>query len=172
MTIDTNALRRFQELWDPVMKAIPAVLDAAERQADLDRGISAKKIELDRIQAEIAETVAKAEHRVKSLNADALAALERKQATQKEISEARAAAAQQAAADAQQQQQALSSAQAKVASVESQLQSLQADYAAKRAAAEAEHAKVVRQLDEEIAQLKARKTSAEQALRDIKAKLG
>lgn len=172
MTIDTSALRKFQELWGPVLQTIPAVLDAAEREADLDRAINLKRMELERVQADLAEKVAAAERRVQSLNGDAAAALERKQAVLKELSEAKAAAAKQAAEAATQRAAELEAAKAAAASVQEQLAGLQADYTAKRAAAEAEHAQALRAMEAEIAQLATKRANAEQALRDLKAKLG
>ena len=40
MAIDVGALRRFQETWGPVLDAIPAVVNMAEQQADLDRALA------------------------------------------------------------------------------------------------------------------------------------
>lgn len=171
MAIDTSALRKFQDVWGPVLQTIPAVLDAAEREADLDRAINAKRIEFGRIQSEIDDKIAAAENRVKSLNADAAAALERKQAMLKDLAEAKAAAAQQAAADAAQRAAELEAAKGALAEVQGQIARLQADYSAKRVAAEAEHAEAVRQLNAEIAQLTTKKANVEQALRDLKSRL-
>lgn len=172
MSIDTSALRKFQDVWGPVLQTIPAVLDAAEREADLDRAINAKRIELERLKKEIAEKLVAAENRVKSMNADAAVALERKQAIAREVAEARAASAQQAAADAAQRAEELAAAKALAADVQSQIANLQADYAAKRDAAEAEHQSAVKGLQAEIKAFEARRAAAEKSLNALRERLG
>ena len=52
--MDIAALKKFQEVWGPVVEAIPAVIDATQNKADLDRAIAFKRQEFERIQADIA----------------------------------------------------------------------------------------------------------------------
>jgi len=42
MSIDIGALRKFQDLWGPVLETIPAVIEATAKQDDLARAIAAQ----------------------------------------------------------------------------------------------------------------------------------
>lgn len=172
MTIDTGALRKFQEIWNPVIKAIPAVLDMAERQADLERGIQAKQQELERIQKEIVAAIEEADRRISDANASLDSVAEQKRALQRDISEAKSKANIEAAEAEQTKKAMLDGLQASIVAVQAQLQGLQAEYAAKRAKAEEDHVTAVKVFEADITELNARKSAAEVVLRDLKAKLG
>lgn len=172
MTIDTGTLRKFQELWTPVVQAIPAVLDMVEREADLDRALQVKRTELEKVQKEIQAALDEADQRLSFANSNLDAIADQKRAIQREIAEVKSKANIEAAEAEQTKKAMLDGLQASVNSVQAQLQGLQAEYAAKRAKAEADHAAAVKALEADIAELDARKAAAETALRDIKAKLG
>lgn len=172
MTIDTGTLRKFQELWTPVIAAIPAVLDMVEREADLDRAIQSKKLELEKVQKEIDAALDEADQRLAFANSNLDAIADQKRAIQREIAEAKSKANVEASEAEQVKKAMLYALQVSIGSVQAQLQGLQAEYAAKRAEAEAAHAEAMKVLEADIAELDARKVAAETALRDIKSKLG
>lgn len=172
MTIDTGALRKFQEVWGPVLTAIPAVLDMVEREADLDRALNVKRVELEKAQKQIDSAFEEADKRLQAVNAEMTATMERSYKTQQEITEAKRKASVEAADAVAQKNATLTSLQAEITSTQSQLQGLQGEYANKRAAAEADHAQVVKAMNAEIADLEHRKAIAQAALDAIKAKLG
>lgn len=172
MTIDTGALRKFQEVWGPAVAAIPAVLDMVDREADLNRGIEAKRLELEKAQQKIDAAYAEADKRLMALNDEMSTVMARKTAVTQEISAAQNKAQEEAAAAEKQKQAALDALQGQIVAVQSQLQGLQGEYAAKKAQAEAEHAQAVKAMNAEIAGLEAKKAAAEKALDAIKAKLG
>ena len=172
MTIDIGALRRFQATWGPVIEIIPDVINMAEQQADLERGLAAKRLELSKATAEIDEAYAEANKQLAVSNEELVATGKQKAAVAAEIAAARQAAAK-AVEDAD------ASAKARLAAIEAQiaessavLAKIDGRIAADTSAAQAEHAAAVKVMQIEIADLERRKATAEKALDTLRAKLG
>lgn len=170
--LNVSALRQFQSMWEPVVKAIPAVLEMAEKKADLDKALQvhaatvekarkASEKEVARIAADVASAqaqldamgVQKAALAVQhqQLQADLLQRLERAEAEAK-AAEARAVAVQ-IACDSK---SAAAEAEAK------------ARIDAAKSAADAQ----TQVLMADIADLEKRRAAAEKALDTLRAKLG
>jgi len=172
MTIDIGALRRFQATWGPVIDVIPDVINMAEQQADLERGLAAKRLELTKATAAIDAAYEEADKRLVTLNAELVEVSSQKAAVAVEIDAAKQAAAEAArTADA--------SAKERLAAIETQITESAAvlakvgvQIAADTSAAQAEHATAVKVMESEIMDLEKRKAAAEKALDTLRAKLG
>jgi chromosome segregation ATPase len=172
MTIDIGALRRFQATWGPVIAVIPDVINMAEQQADFERGLAAKRLELDNATKAIDAAYEEADKRLVTLNAELVEVSNQKVAVAAEID-----AAQQAAAEAAKTADA--AAKARLGAIEAQITESSAVLAkvderivADTAAAQADHAVAVKVMQAEIADLEKRKAAAEKALDTLRAKLG
>ncbi len=172
MAIDIGALRRFQATWGPVIDVIPDVINMAEQQADLERGLVAKRLELGKAADEIAAAYAEADKRLATLNEELVAVGVKRVAAVAEINEAKKAASDAAKV-------ADTAAKARLAAIEAQitessavLAKVDAKIAADTSAAQAEHAQAVLVMQSEIMDLEKRKTAAEKALDTLRAKLG
>ena len=53
MAVDIGALRKFQELWGPVLEALPAVMDAVAKQEDFERWLHKAQLDLDAANAKV-----------------------------------------------------------------------------------------------------------------------
>ena len=172
MAIDVGALRRFQETWGPVLDAIPAVVNMAEQQADLDRALAKKRIELTAATKEVEAAFAEADVRLEAVNKELTAVLDQKSATLAEIGNARTqadVAAKAAEVDAKKRLDAITQ---KVDVKSAELATVDAKIVAETNAALAEHAKAVAAMSAEIQDLEKRKAAAEKALDTLRAKLG
>jgi chromosome segregation ATPase len=172
MTIDIGALRRFQATWGPVIAVIPDVINMAEQQADFERGLAAKRLELDNATKAIDAAYEEADKRLVTLNAELVEVSNQKVAVAAEID-----AAQQAAAEAAKTADA--AAKARLGAIEAQITESSAVLAkvderiiADTAAAQAEHATAVKVMESAILDLEKRKAAAEKALDTLRAKLG
>lgn len=172
MTIDIGALRRFQATWGPVIDVIPDVINMAEQQADLERGLAAKRLELTKANDEIAAAYAEADKRLAAVNEELVAAGVKRVAIVAEINEAKKASSDAAEiADA--------AAKARLVAIEAQITKSSAVLAkvderiiADTSAAQAAHATAVKVMESEIIDLEKRKAAAEKALDTLRAKLG
>ena len=172
MTIDIGALRKFQEVWEPVIKAIPAVMELQAKQADMDRWVAAKKLELEKAQKEIDAAYAEADRKLAAHNAEV-------EASQAEVKQARASAdairanaeaEAKAAADYIRSKSAnlakqVTEREARVAQLDAEIAKALADAVAPREAKIAE-------LQATISDLEKRQATAEKALDALRAKLG
>lgn len=172
MAIDVNALRKFQELWTPVINAIPAVLDAAAQQADLDRALAQKRIELEKAGAEIQEAYDAADKRLVAVNEQLTVIENHKKAVLEEIGVAKQESIAAAKNLEKKAHDRLAAVEAKVKTAESVLATLDAQVTAKLAALQAEFDAKRETLDSEIKDLEKRKAAAEKALDTLRAKLG
>lgn len=172
MTIDIGALRRFQATWGPVIAVIPDVINMAEQQADFERGLAAKRLELDNATKAIDAAYEEADKRLVTLNAELVEVSNQKVAVAAEIDAAKQAAAAEAkAADA--------AAKARLGAIEDQITESSAvlakvgdQIAAETSEAQAKHAEAVKVMQAEIIDLEKRKATAEKALDTLRAKLG
>lgn len=172
MTIDVAALKQFQAAFEPLVKAVPAIIDGLNAQADLDRSLAAKRKQLEelavkrtKLESEAADSLANVQLMVKQ-EQDRLAAV--KQALREER-EAAAAAALSAQTAAEATMQSLASQRTVLTESVSRLSD---QYEAKRAAMESELSVARKAAAAEIDALNARKHEAETALAAIRAKLG
>lgn len=172
MSIDVSSLRRFQELWEPVIQSIPAVLNMVEMEADMDRALAAKKAELDKVQKAIDAAQEQAQIKLNDANSELAAVASKKEALQQEVTELSIKAKDISDNVDKQRQEAVGLVNAAVAEVKAKLNEIQGEYSAKRAKAEAEHSKMITQMVAEIDALNERKEAAQAALDEIKAKLG
>lgn len=172
MTINVSALRKFQETFGPAIEAIPAVIEAVERQADMQREVNAHKAKMEKAQAEIQAAYDQADKRLADYNGDIAKLQEQKTALTKKIkadtdaAQAKAAEAK-AAADAE-----LAKVVEETKQATAQLASIQKDVKAQIAAAQAEHDAAMKAMQAEIADLEKRRAAAEKALDALRAKLG
>ena len=172
MTIDVGALRRFQATWGPVIDVIPDVINMAEQQADLERGLAAKRLELDKAAKDVAAAYTEANKRLTDINEELVSVSAQKATVAAEIEAARQTAAE-AARDAD------TAAKTRLMAIEAQITESSAvlarvgvQIAADTSAAQAEHATAVKVMQSEIMDLEKRKATAEKALDTLRAKLG
>lgn len=172
MTVDIGALRKFQETFGSAIEAIPAVIEAAERQADMQREVEAHKAKMQKAKDEIQNVYDKADERLKQFNADISRLQAQKDALTQEIRAERAAADASAAQAQAEAKEKLAQIQAETKRATDQLAGIRAAVAAQTAVAQAEHDASVQVMKNEIADLERRRSLAEQALDSLRAKLG
>lgn len=172
MAVDIGALRKFQELWGPVLEALPAVMDAVAKQEDFERWLHKAQLDLDaanakvqaakddvqKVRAKAAEDEAEMNARVKA----ALEAAERRSADAEEESRVRIKAAKERAAAAEQQ----------AILQETAVKTAEAQVKTKIAEAQKSHDAVVVNLKAEVKALEDRKAAVEAAIEALKSKLG
>ena len=172
MPIDTSALRKFQDVWGPVLDAIPAVLEAVAKQSDVDRELRIKKVELDEAGKKIDAAFVEADKRLSSVNSEMEQAMQQKEKALAEIEDAKKAQAADNAKAEEAQRKLLDEWNQKIASLQSQFSNVQTDYNKKVADAEADFAGRVLALEAEVKELEKRKATAEKALDTLRNKLG
>lgn len=172
MAVDVSALRKFQDLWGPVLESIPAVMDAVAKQNDLDRALQKAKKELEDAKKEVADAKVEAQSiRDKAAEEDATLVAKFNAAV---------AAAEQRVRDAEDAaQKRINEVGAKVIAAEQKLAQHQAAITAAEArskaniaAAEKQHAEAVKAKEAEIKALEDRKAVVEAAIETLKSKLG
>jgi chromosome segregation ATPase len=170
--IDIGALKKFQELWAPVLETIPAVVEMTAHRDDLARGIAQEETRLAKLQEEIASNVGQSEALLAKLrleieeiankrNAALDAYRADKQAAADEVTEAK----KQAAADAK-------VIKSKTAALEAAYEKAKAEHESKLAALQTAHAERIESLEDEVKGVETRKKVAEKALDALRAKLG
>lgn len=170
--IDIAAIKKFQALWEPVMSAIPAVIDMAEHQEDVARGLALETKRLADVQASIAATVSEGEATIARLkaevediankrNADLDAFRSNKQALADELT---------AAKDAFDDE--LKTYKAVVLGAKKAAADVETKYAAMQGELQKAHDARVVALEEEIKAIEVRRKSAERTLDTLRAKLG
>lgn len=169
--IDIVALRKFQEQWKPVVDAIPAVLEMAERKADLDRALEKHKSDVEKARKTAEQEMRKAADAIEKAQADYDALLQKQRELQSSIADTHAQAeiARQEAADSVGKAQA--DAKAATNKIVSQAKQAQADALAEALRAKTAHADTVLLFEAEIKDLEDRRTKAEKALAALRAKL-
>jgi len=170
--IDIGALKKFQELWAPVLETIPAVMEMAAHRDDLARGIAQEEKRLAKLQEEIASNVGQSEATLAKLrleieeiankrNAALDAYRADKQAAADEVAEAK----KQATADAK-------VIKSKTAALETAFEKAKADYALAAQALESSRETRITEIEVEIQAVEQRRKAAEKALDALRAKLG
>jgi hypothetical protein len=172
MTIDTNALRKFQDLWGPVLEAIPAVLEATAKKADIERELRIKQIEIDEAGKKIDAAFVEADKRLSSVNSEMEQAMQQKAKALAEIEDAKKARAAEAEKAIEVQSKLADDWNKKIAALQSQFVNVEAEHAKKVAVAEAAFAEKSAALEADVRDLEKRKAVAEKALDALRSKLG
>jgi chromosome segregation ATPase len=172
MPIDTNALRKFQDVWGPVLEAIPAVLEATAKKADIDRELRAKQIELDEAGKKIAKAFEEADRRLSSVNSEMEQAMQQKAKALADIEAAKKVDADNRAKAEKASAKVFDEWNQKIAALQSQFSNVEAEHAKKVSAAEADFAAKAAALDADVKELEKRKAAAEKALDALRSKLG
>jgi hypothetical protein len=172
MAIDTTALRKFQDVWGPVLDAIPAVLEAVAKQSDVDRELRIKKIELDEAGKKIDAAFVEADKRLSSVNSEMEQAMQQKAKALADIEDAKKAQAADNAKAAEAQRKLVDEWNKKIAALQSQFSNVEAENAKRVAAAEASYAEKTAALEADVKDLEKRKAAAEKALDALRSKLG
>ena len=172
MAVDISALRKFQDLWGPVLESLPAVMDAVAKQADLDRALSAAKRDFDKVMADVqvakdeAEAIrAKSVEQLEAFSVQMKAAVDaadRRAVEVEEESRARIVRAKEKA----------SAAEAKAEQQKAAVDAAESVAQANIAETEKKHAEVVKAKMAEIAALEKRQVTVENAIEALKSKLG
>lgn len=172
MAINPKELQRFLDVWQPVIQALPAVINAAEYEAELGRHVAILESQRDEALAKTAEA---AEQSAKLV---AAAKDELKKLESKKLSLAQDA---QSATDAMNSEVAAAKVQADLAidalqrSVEDARKAADAErtaIAAATAEAAAAATTALDDLKQQVAELEKRKAAGEKALDALRAKLG
>lgn len=172
MTIDISALRRFQDMWEPVMKAIPAVMELDAKQADMNRWVAAKKLELDTAQKEIDASYVEADVRLLACNKQMEEAVAKTNAAKAEFAELKSTESERLKTATARASQELSFVEAQIAQKTARLGALDGEMAKALADATAEREAAIAALNVTIKTLEARQASAEKTLEALRAKLG
>jgi uncharacterized protein YhaN len=172
MPIDTTALRKFQDVWGPVLDAIPAVLEAVAQKTDVERELRIKQVEIDDADKKVAKAFEEADKRLSSVNSEMEQAMQQREKALADIEEAKKAQAADNAKAEEAQRKLLDEWNQKIASLQSQFSNVQTDYNKKVADAEADFAGRVLALEAEVKELEKRKATAEKALDTLRNKLG
>jgi chromosome segregation ATPase len=172
MPIDTSALRKFQDVWGPVLDAIPAVLEAVAKQSDVDRELRIKKAEMDEAGKKIDAAFVEADKRLSSVNSEMEQAMQQKAKALADIEDAKKAQAADNAKAAEAQRKLVDEWNKKIAALQSQFSNVEAENAKRVAAAEASYAEKTAALEADVKDLEKRKAAAEKALDALRSKLG
>lgn len=172
INIDIGTLHSFQNAWGPVIAAIPAVINMAEQQADLNRALAAKRLELTAASDEIDAAFKEANSRLATLNQEMTEVLDKKADVMASIEAATVAAAKAAQAAEVAAKTKLEETLKILAARSEELAAMGADIDAKAAAASTAHANAVAVRTVEIQDLEKRKAAAEKALDTLRSRLG
>ena len=170
--IDIVAIKQFQAQWRPVMDAIPAVLEMAERKADLDRAMVQYTQDVEKVR----QAAAKDQEDAKATLVAAQAELDVLKARMdgwvqdlakfRRDAEAERAAADKSVADT------LAEGNKRMVEVNAAIAGLDAEYALKRKNAEEVHAALLAANHAEIAAMEAVRVKTQKALDALRAQLG
>ena len=172
MAVDIGALRKFQDLWGPVLETIPAVMDSVAKQADMDRALAQAKSDYEKAKAEVQAVYDDADKRIAVANEVLAAIADKQQKAQEALDAAVVAADARARAIEQEADVRIRSAQDKVLEAEKRLTELDAEAVKRMQAVEEAHAKAMTAFEAEVKALEDRKAKAEKAIEALKAKFG
>jgi BMFP domain-containing protein YqiC len=172
MNLNPKELQKFYDLWSPMLQALPAVIEAAEREDELKRGVTILEKKLQDIQTQIAAEEARVEPVRKEVD-DRIRVIREQRAEAQRGYEQYVADAKAHIAKIDEETEAdVARIKAKVTVAGSELQSVEREVAAAKAKANAEAKQQKAALEAEIAELEAKKKSVEDALESLKAKIG
>ncbi len=172
MSVNLSELRKFQDIWGPVLQTIPAVIEMVERKDDLDRSIAAAQREYDKVKTHIEDQLKIGTAQIDAAVVRLHEAEAKRAEVLKDIEAAKAKAREDASAAEQAKQERLAVVNAKIVEASNKLSVVEKDYSAKLAQERAAHAEATAAMQAEIAALEARKNDVQAALDSLKAKLG
>lgn len=172
MNLNPKELQKFYDLWSPMLQALPAVIEAAEREDELKRGVTILEKKLQDIQTQIADEEARVDPVKKAVD-DRIRQIRDQQTEAQRGYEQYIADAKAHIVKIDEETEAeVARIKAKVSVAGSELQSAEREVAAAKAKANAEAKQQKAELEAEIAELEAKKKSIEDALESLKAKIG
>lgn len=172
MAVKTTEIKKFMEMWTPIMETIPAVLDLADQQSQAQRELALAKQALADVEATIDEKTQAAKNNLNTLERLAAEANASWQAALLKAEEAREAH-KQALKDAETlESKKLKDLQARTAAEESKLVALEQDVAAKTATLTAQAEALIAQKQAELDGVEKLIASAQKTLDQLRAKLG
>lgn len=172
MDFNPKEIQKFYDTWAPMLQALPAVIEAAERGEELKRGITTLERQLQGIQQQIAETEAKVDPVRKSVDAK-ISELRNMQAEAESgykqyIIDAKAHIAEiNKETDAE-----VARIKGKIGEANAELRNVERELAMSKAKADAEFKQHKQAIESEMADLEAKKQAIEDALASLKAKIG
>lgn len=172
MAIDYNALRRFQEMWGPVMDALPSILEASAKQADIERVLRLTKLDHEKAVKDVGAVYAEADKRLAQMNKELEDIQAEKDRVRAEIEQSRIAYAEEVQKSMKTQQELLHAINTKITVASNRLATVEAEYSVKVEAAEKNVADTIAKLDADVKELEKRKAAAEKALASLRDKLG
>jgi len=172
MAIDTAALRKFQDVWGPVIDAIPAVLDAAAQQKDVERFLQSKRAEMEEADKKIAKAFEEADKRLSAVNSEMEQAMQQKAKALAEIEDAKKIDVDNRAKAEEAQRKVVDEWNQRIAKLQSQFSNVESEHAKKVIDLEADFAGRVLALEADVKDLEKRKATAEKALDALRSKLG
>lgn len=172
MNLNPKELQKFYDLWSPMLLALPAVIEAAEREDELKRGVTILEKKLQDIQTQIADEEARVEPVRKDTN-DRIRLIRDQQTEAQRGYEQYVADAKAHIVKIDEETEAeVARIKAKVSVAGAELQSAEREVVVAKAKANAEAKQQKAELEAEIAELEAKKKSIEDALESLKAKIG
>jgi chromosome segregation ATPase len=172
MNLNPRELQKFYDLWAPMLQALPAVIEAADREEELKRGVTILEKKLQDIQTQIADEEARVEPVRKDTN-DRIRLIRDQQTEAQRGYEQYVADAKAHIVKIDEETEAeVARIKAKVSVAGAELQSAEREIVVAKAKANAEAKQQKAELEAEIAELEAKKKSIEDALESLKAKIG
>lgn len=172
MNLNPKELQKFYDLWSPMLQALPAVIEAAEREDELKRGVTILEKKLQDIQTQIADEEARVEPVRKDTN-DRIRLIRDQQTEAQRGYEQYVADAKAHIVKIDEETEAeVARIKAKVSVAGAELQSAEREVVVAKAKANAEAKQQKAELEAEITELEAKKKSIEDALESLKAKIG
>lgn len=172
MTIDTGALRKFKDIYAPIIGVIDEVLTLEAKKADLERWVAEKQREMTTAQEEIAAAYAEADERLAAHNEVVAAAQERVKAARELGDELKRNAAEEVSRVQEAAQARLDELTAAITDRQTTLAGLDAEIAKLLLEATAPREARIAELNATIKDLEKRQATAEKALDSLRAKLG
>ena len=172
MTLNSKELQKFYDLWSPMLQALPAVIEAAEREEELKRGVTILETKLQNIQTQIASEEARVEPVRKDVDDQIRKIREQRAEAQRGYEQYVADAKAHIVKIDEETEEEVTRIKAKITVAGSELQSAERDVAAVKAKANAEAKQQKAELEAEIEALEAKKKAVEDALESLKAKIG
>jgi hypothetical protein len=170
--MDINALRKFADTFGPAIEAIPAVIDAVSKKADLDREMAVLLKDIAAAKVEIQKSYDEADARIAVANQTLTELLEKQGQVVKETDAARKAADEKAKRTLTATNDKVVAAEAQLAGLQNKILSADADLQAKLQAMELEASNKQAELEAKTKDAEKRFAAAEKALESLKAKLG
>jgi chromosome segregation ATPase len=172
MNLNPRELQKFYDLWAPMLQALPAVIEAADREEELKRGVATLERQLQTVQQRIADEEARIEPVRKTVSENIQKLKESQAEAERGLNQYVAdAKAHIEKVDAEVEEKvAAINERAKAAT--NDLRVVERDLAAAKAKADAELKQQKAGIEAEIAELESKRASVEEALASLKAKIG